>query len=86
VFCVERGVQLIVGQADDERIPMSHGWFGPCPHCHAPLSYLEGVSGSQMNPQCPRCHRIVPVTRATFLMADHSQPGSAQKKPPSRST
>jgi hypothetical protein len=61
---------------------MSHGWFGPCPHCQAPLSYLEGVAGSQMNPQCPRCHKIVTVTRATFLMADHSRPASARKTLP----
>lgn len=60
---------------------MSHGWFGPCPHCQAPLSYLEGVAGSQMNPQCPRCHKIVTVARATFLMADHSRPTSARKTP-----
>ncbi len=60
---------------------MSHGWFGPCPHCQALLSYLEGAAGSQMNPPCPRCHKIVPVSRATFLMRDHSRPGSAPKKP-----
>ena len=21
---------------------MAYAWFGPCPHCQAPLSYLEG--------------------------------------------
>jgi hypothetical protein len=61
---------------------MSYAWFGPCPHCQAPLSYLEGAAGSQMNPQCPRCHKIVTVTRATFLMADHSRPASARKTLP----
>ena len=60
---------------------MSYAWFGPCPHCHAPLSYLEGVAGSTMNPKCPRCHEVVTVTRATFLMADHSRPRSPQKTP-----
>ena len=53
--------------------------FDPCPHCHAPLSYLEGVAGSQMNPQCPCCHEVVTVTRATFLMADHSRAASVPK-------
>jgi len=65
---------------------MSYGWFGPCPHCHTPLSYLEGVAGSRMDPPCPRCHEIVTVRRATFLMADHSRPGSASKNPGSKST
>lgn len=53
---------------------MAHARFAPCPHCHAPLSYLEGVSGSSLNPRCPRCQAVVSVTRATFLMVDHSQP------------
>ena len=44
---------------------MSYAWFGPCPHCQTPLSYLEGAAGSQMNPPCPRCHKIVTVKRAT---------------------
>jgi hypothetical protein len=60
---------------------MSFASFRPCPHCQTPLSYLEGVAGSQMNPVCPRCHNVVPVTRATFLMADHSRPASGQKVP-----
>ena len=60
-----------------------HASFGPCPHCQAPLSYLEGVAGSKMEPQCPRCHKLVPVTRAAFLMADHSRP-SAPRKPVAR--
>ena len=51
--------------------------FRPCPHCDAALSFLEGAAGSTMEPKCPRCHEVVPVTRATFLMADHSRP-----KPP----
>jgi endogenous inhibitor of DNA gyrase (YacG/DUF329 family) len=62
---------------------MSYVSFAPCPHCHAPLSYLEGVAGSQMNPQCPRCRKAVTVTRATFLMADYSRPSAAPKRPPS---
>ena len=60
---------------------MAYASFRPCPHCQAPLSYLEGVSGSQMNPQCPRCHKIVTVERATFLMADYSRAASVLKKP-----
>lgn len=58
---------------------MATAWFGPCPHCNARLSYLEGVSGSKMNPECPRCHEAVTVTRATFLMADNSRPAPAPK-------
>ena len=53
---------------------MSYAWFGPCPHCNAPLSYLEGAAGSTMTPECPRCRAVVAVQRATFLMADHSRP------------
>ncbi len=60
---------------------MSYAWFGPCPHCQAPLSYLEGAAGSKLDPPCPRCHQIVTVARATFLMADHSRPASAPKTP-----
>ena len=58
---------------------MSSAWFGPCPHCNASLSYLQGVSSSSMNPQCPSCHAVVPVTRPTFLMADHSRPSLVKK-------
>ena len=60
---------------------MSYGWFGPCPHCHTPLAYLEGAAGSRIDPPCPRCQKVVTVRRATFLMADHSRPASAGKKP-----
>ncbi len=55
---------------------MAQARFGPCPHCQAPLSYLEGVSGSTLTPRCPRCHTVVSVTRATFLMADNSRPSA----------
>ena len=58
---------------------MGFARFGPCPHCHAPLSFLEGVAGSQMNPQCPCCHEVVTVQRATFLMADHSRAATVAK-------
>jgi len=58
---------------------MGFARFGPCPHCHAPLSFLEGVAGSQMNPQCPCCHQVVTVQRATFLMADHSRAATVPK-------
>jgi hypothetical protein len=27
-----------------------------------------------MTPKCPGCKQVVEVTRATFLMADHSAP------------
>ena len=53
---------------------MATAWFGPCPHCQSALSYLEGVTGSTLNPICPRCKVAVPVTSATFLMADYSRP------------
>jgi hypothetical protein len=53
---------------------MATAWFGPCPHCRSRLSYLQGVSGSTMTPKCPSCRRVVEVTKATFLMADHSRP------------
>ena len=52
---------------------MASAWFGPCPHCNVSLSYPEGVSGSSMTPHCPTCHAVVTVSRATFLMADHSR-------------
>ena len=55
---------------------MAIAWFAPCPHCGASLSYLEGAAGSSMTPKCPRCQAVVGVSRATFLMADHSRPGS----------
>lgn len=61
---------------------MATAWFGPCPHCNAALSYLEGVSGSSMSPKCPRCRKDVPVSRATFLMADHSRPSPPAKVGP----
>jgi len=60
--------------------------FGPCPHCSAALSYLEGVAGSTMSPKCPRCKAEVTVLRATFLMADNSRPSAKAplvKKPTS---
>ena len=59
---------------------MARASFSPCPHCNAPLVYLEGAAGSSMNPKCPRCKVEVSVVRATFLMADHSRP--AAKSPP----
>ena len=60
---------------------MAYASFRPCPHCEAPLSFLEGVAGSQMNPICPRCHKAVSVDRATFLMADYSRPRPTPKPP-----
>lgn len=60
---------------------MAFASFGPCPHCNASLSFLEGVSGSSMTPTCPRCHTQVTVSRATFLMADHSRPSPTPKPP-----
>jgi phage FluMu protein Com len=55
---------------------MARASFSPCPHCNAPLAYLEGAAGSSMNPKCPRCKVEVSVSRATFLMADHSRPAA----------
>lgn len=52
---------------------MATAWFGPCPHCHVSLSYLEGVTGSSTTPKCPRCAVAVSVTRSTFLMVDQSR-------------
>lgn len=60
---------------------MATAWFGPCPHCGAALSYLQGVSGSSMYPKCPACRQDIEVTRATFLMADHSRPGLRRPGP-----
>jgi len=60
---------------------MATAWFGPCPHCRIRLSYLQGVSGSTMTPKCPECRQVVAVTRATFLMADHSHPALATPPP-----
>ena len=61
---------------------MATAWFGPCPHCNVALSYLEGVTGSKMDPQCPSCHETITVQRATFLMADHSLASLSRKAPP----
>ena len=61
---------------------MPSAWFGPCPHCNAALSYLEGITGSRMNPECPVCHAVIEVSRATFLMADYSRPSAAAPKAP----
>ena len=63
---------------------MATAWFGPCPHCKIALSYLEGVSGSTMTPKCPRCATVIAVTRATFLMADHSRPAARPPVTPKR--
>lgn len=52
---------------------MATGFFAPCPHCDAPLSYLEGVTASTRNPRCPRCRNQVNVERPTFLMIDTSR-------------
>jgi hypothetical protein len=64
-----------------EGVRMGYATFGPCPHCNALLSFLQGVAGSSMRPQCPRCHEVVAVTRATFLMRDNSRPSPAPKIP-----
>ena len=61
-------------------------WFGPCPHCYSPLSYLQGANGSTMTPKCPRCREVVTVTRATFLMADNSRPASPRPRKPASLT
>ncbi len=53
---------------------MAYARFGPCPHCKVALSYLEGVTGSHMNPKCPACRTVITVSRATFLMRDNSGP------------
>ena len=55
--------------------------FAPCPHCRTPLSFLEGAAGSSMIPKCPRCRKDVTVSRATFLMADHSRPAAKARIP-----
>ena len=53
---------------------MATATFAPCPHCKLPLTYLEGVTGSTLNPLCPRCKVAVTLKSATFLMADYSRP------------
>jgi hypothetical protein len=52
---------------------LSTASFAPCPHCHAALSYLEGVTASTRTPRCPRCRTVVAVDRPTFLMLDTSR-------------
>ncbi len=61
---------------------MAIGRFAPCPHCDRPLSYLEGVSGSTINPKCPSCRTPVAVPRATLLMIDTSRPSARPPKAP----
>lgn len=63
---------------------MATARFAPCPHCGRALSYLEGVSGSVMNPKCPRCRQTVVVPCATFLMVDTSRPATVIKPTPPR--
>ncbi|MGH7789030.1 MAG: hypothetical protein ACRERC_19315 [Candidatus Binatia bacterium] len=63
---------------------MATAWFGPCPHCKSALSYLEGVTGSTMNPKCPHCKEPITVTCATFLMADRSRRIQVAAKAPAR--
>ena len=58
---------------------MASARFEPCPHCQRALSYLEGVSGSVMNPKCPGCRQPVTVPRATFLMIDTSRRAAGNK-------
>ena len=58
---------------------MATGWFGPCPHCNTSLSYLEGITGSKMNPACPRCGEVITVKVASFLVVDNSRPGPVRK-------
>jgi hypothetical protein len=81
----ERRRKLIVSPTlTTGRDPMSYASFAPCPHCHVPLSYLESVSGSRMDPECPRCHKVVTVSRATFLMVDNSRAAAPAPKDPNR--
>jgi hypothetical protein len=61
---------------------MAYAVFAPCPHCQVPLAYLEAASGSTAKPQCPSCHEVVPVVRATFLMRDRSWSGRRAVKEP----
>jgi hypothetical protein len=76
----DRGGTVVALQ---ELIIMATAWFAGCPHCNTSLSYLEGVARSSMTPSCPRCGKLVPVTRPTFLMADNSRPAAkpVAKKP-----
>lgn len=60
---------------------MATAWFGPCPNCKTALSYLEGVTGSMMNPLCPQCRKPVRVSSATFLMVDTSRRRLMVKNP-----
>jgi hypothetical protein len=60
---------------------MIHASFAPCPHCKAPLSFLERVAGSAIDPRCPRCTKVVVVTEPTLLMTDYSRPASAPRPP-----
>src|SRR5262249_19603940 len=53
---------------------MAHPHFAPCPPGGAPLPSLVGGGGSTLTPGRPRCKEVVPVSHATFLMADNSRP------------
>jgi hypothetical protein len=63
---------------------MATASFRPCPSCGVALSYLEGTAASTKTPRCPRCHKLVEVQVATFLMLDTSGRGSTVKIEPKK--
>ena len=46
---------------------------GQCPHCNCKLTYLEGVTGVTLQPNCPRCGKAVKVKMPTLLSPDYSR-------------
>jgi hypothetical protein len=56
---------------------MPTAFFRACPHCRSALTYLQGVSGTTLNPRCPRCRKVVEVQVPTILSADYSRRPSA---------
>jgi hypothetical protein len=64
--------------APEGNLAMASATFAPCPQCQTPLAFLVGVTSSRMDPKCPSCHAEIPVTRATWLMADNSRPSEAR--------
>lgn len=53
---------------------MATASFNPCPHCRSPLTFIEGLSGTNCEPLCPRCRKPIAVSVPTLVTANNSKP------------